>query len=187
MVIEDKTVPQTSITQVLTLDCSGDCTPLEANVPDGDNFVYQWDTSDGLICSGRDSPIVMVQSAGAYTLRTVDIRNNCESMDATFVGTDGPIADPGANQQLDCDNEVVTLDGRGSNNSETISFSWRTADSTEISTELTAEVTVPGEYTLELMDSATGCVASGRVVVTESLEAPIAEAGDAPFLSLIHI
>jgi len=183
MVIEDKTEPQTSITQVLTLDCSGDCTPLEANVPDGDHFAYQWETPDGLICSGANSPIVKVQSAGVYNLHTIDLNNNCESMDATIVGTDGPGADAGAAQQIDCNNEVVTLDGRGSDNSETISFSWRTADSTEISTELSVEVSVPGEYTLELMDSATGCMASSRVVVTESREAPIAEAGEAPIIA----
>jgi len=183
MVTEDKNEPQTAITQSLTLDCSGDCTPLEAMVPAGDHFTYRWETEDGVVCSGEDTPIAMVQSAGVYRLFTMNLTNNCESMDATIVSTDGPIADPGAPQQLDCDNEIVTLDGRGSDDNDMISFAWKAADGTVVSTEITAEVTVPGEYTLELRDAATGCNATGRVMVTESKETPIAEAGEAPIVA----
>ena len=61
-----------------------------------------------------------------------------------------------------------------------VSYSWKNETGDEISTEITAAVNEPGEYTLEIIDAATGCNASGRVAVTLDQTVPFAEAGEAP-------
>ncbi len=185
MVTIDKTEPQTSITEVLVLACQADCTPLPANVPDGDHFTYSWETTDGVLCGGEDTPTAMVQSVGVYTLIVKDLNNNCESSAASIVSDDGTgvTADPGPPRQLNCINEVVTLDGRGSSITETSVISWKTEDGTEISNEITVDVMAPGEYTLEIMDTETGCNGIGKIMVIENTEKPTAVAGDAPIVT----
>ncbi len=185
MVREDKTKPQTSISQSLILACQAECTPLSANVPDGDHYSYLWETDDGVLCGGEKTPTAMVQSVGVYKLLVKDLNNNCESTAASIVSDDGTgvSADPGPPRQIDCDKEIVTLDGRGSSITETTIISWKAEDGTEVSSEIQADIAIPGEYTLEIMDSETGCNAIGKVTVTESTTAPIAEAGEAPPVS----
>lgn len=186
MVTVNTDLPTTFLPQSFTIDCQEECSPLEATVPNGDHFTYRWEAEqDGVICSGEDTPTVMVGTGGFYRFFTLDENNNCESMDVTLVIKNGPNADAGASQQLDCDNEIVTLDGRGSDNisNETTSFAWKAEDGTVVSTELTTEVTLPGTYTLELMDASMGCSDQSTVMVIEDTKKPIADAGEAPFVS----
>ena len=185
MVSENKELPVTSITELLTLNCMSGCTPLSANVPDGDQFSFEWTTTDGLICGGENASTVMVQSIGVYTLMVTDNSNNCVGMAATIVQGDGTeiTADPGPARQIDCVTALVTLDGRGSTSTATTIFSWTNEGGEEVSDQITAEVSEPGEYTLEIEDTSTGCMASGRITVSENMEVPTAEAGDAPNLT----
>ncbi len=179
---EDKTAPQTSITEVLTLDCMSGCTALPANVPMGDNFTYEWTSEDGVFCEGENTPTALINSIGVYRILVTDLSNNCTSTAAAIVGGDGTeiFADAGPDRQIDCTADLVTLDGRGSTMGDNVSYSWKTAAGVEISTETTAAVTEAGEYTLEIMDSETGCNATGTVSVTIDETKPVAIAGAAP-------
>ena len=179
---ENKTLPSVSITEVLTLNCMSDCTPLNANVPEGDNYSYQWTSEDGIFCEGENTPTALIQSIGVYRIMVTDLSNNCQSTAAGIVGGDGTeiFADPGPDRQIDCTTDLVTLDGRGSTTGDMVSYSWKNETGDEISTEITAAVNEPGEYTLEIIDAATGCNASGRVAVTLDQTVPFAEAGEAP-------
>ncbi len=182
---EDKVEPAVSITQVLTLNCMTECTKLAANVPEGDKFTYKWTSDDGIFCGNQDEPTTLIQSIGVYRILVTDLSNNCSATAASIVGGDGTeiFADPGPSRQIDCTTDVVTLDGRGSTIGENVSYSWTTATGVEVSTEITAAVTEPGEYTLEIMDSETGCNATGRVAVTINDTLPVAMAGEAPEVS----
>jgi len=185
VVEENKTLPAVSITEVLTLNCMSGCTPLNANVPAGENFSYEWTSEDGIICEGENTPTALIQSIGVYRILVTDLSNNCESTAASIVGGDGTeiSADPGPDRQIDCNADVVTLDGRGSTTGETISYSWKNEAGNEISTEITAVVNEAGVYTLDIMDAATGCNATGRAEVTVDTTIPLAEAGEAPEVS----
>lgn len=178
----DKMAPQVSITEVLTLNCMSDCTELTANVPTGDNYTYEWTSDDGIFCEGENTPTALIKSIGVYKILVTDLSNNCTSTAAAIVGGDGTeiFADPGPDRQIDCTADLVTLDGRGSTTGDNVSYSWTTAAGVEISTEITAAVTEAGDYTLEIMDSETGCNASGRVSVTIDQVTPVAIAGEAP-------
>ena len=181
----DQMGPAVSITEVLTLTCTSDCTELTANVPEGDHYSYEWTTDDGVFCEGENSPSVLIKSIGVYKILVTDLNNNCSSTAAGIVGGDGTeiFADAGPNRQIDCTTDVVTLDGRGSTNGSTVSYSWKTEAGVEISTENMAAVNEAGEYTLEIVDSETGCNASGTVMVTLDQNNPVAEAGVAPEVS----
>ncbi len=181
----DKTLPMVSITEVLTLNCMSDCTELNANVPAGDNYAYEWTSDDGIICEGETTPTALIKSIGVYRILVTDLSNNCQSTSAGIVGGDGTeiFADAGPDRQIDCTADLVTLDGRGSTSGDMVSYSWKTEAGMEISTETTAAVNEPGEYTLEIMDAATGCNATGKVSVTVDRNLPFAEAGEAPEIS----
>ena len=179
---EDKTAPEASITEVLSLTCMSNCTALNANVPAGDNYTYEWTSEDGIFCEGENTPTALINSIGVYKILVTDLSNNCTSTAAAIVGGDGTeiFADPGPDRQLNCLADLVTLDGRGSTTGDNVSYSWKTAEGVEISTEITAAVTEAGDYTLEIMDSETGCNASGKVAVTVDETKPVAIAGAAP-------
>ncbi|MEM6320077.1 MAG: gliding motility-associated C-terminal domain-containing protein [Bacteroidota bacterium] len=176
----NKQEPESSISQILTLSCKAECTELSANVPEGDQYVYQWTTEDGVFCEGENDPTVLVKSIGVYRIEVTDLSNNCTSMTAAIVGGDGTeiIADAGPDRQIDCRADMVLLDGRGSTNNDNILFTWKTETDEVISTEITAEVTTPGEYTLEIIDTLNDCQATGLVSVMVDQDIPAAEAGE---------
>ncbi|MEM1119908.1 MAG: gliding motility-associated C-terminal domain-containing protein, partial [Bacteroidota bacterium] len=183
---EDKEKPEVRIPNSLTFGCMTDCTPLSAVVPEGDNYTYEWTTEDGVICGAIDSATTSVASIGVYRILVTNTDNNCSASAPSIVGGDGTqiFAETGPDRTIDCQDDVVTLDGRGSDTgSSTLTFSWENEAGQEISTEKTVEVNEPGEYTLKLLDTETGCDAIGTVSVTVDQAVPFAEAGEAPEVS----
>ncbi len=181
VVREDKAEPQVSIPNSITFSCMTECTPLSAVVPEGDNYTYEWTTDDGVLCGGEDSSTVMISSIGVYKIIVTNTENNCVSTTPTIIGGDGTqiFAETGPDRLIDCQNDVVTLDGRGSDTgSPTLVFSWENEAGIEISNETTVDVSEPGEYTLNVIDTETGCDAVGKVSVTIDQEKPFASAGD---------
>ena len=173
-------MPAGSITQSLSLSCSSDCSPLTANVPEGDQYLYEWISEEGLVCGGENSPTAMIGAIGLYKFIVIDTLNNCADTSSTIVSADATaiIADPGPTRQIGCNNATVTLDGKGSTSNENTIFSWTNEAKEVVSTETTAEVSESGEYTLTVIDTLEGCIAIGRVAVTINTEMPIANAGD---------
>jgi len=183
VVREDKEEPRVSIPNTITFGCNTECTPLSAIVPEGDNYLYEWTTDDGVLCGGEDSSTVMISAIGVYRIKVTNTENNCVSSTPSIIGGDGTqiSAETGPDRLIDCQNEIVTLDGRGSDTgSPTLVFSWENEAGVEISTETTAEVSDPGVYTLKVVDTETGCDAIGQVSVTVDQEMPTANAGAAP-------
>ncbi|RMG84841.1 MAG: PKD domain-containing protein [Bacteroidetes bacterium] len=93
---------------------------------------------------------------------------------------DQPIADAGPTMLIDCDNPEVPLDGTNSSQGSNYIYTWTTVDGNIVSgaNTLTPTVDAPGEYCLEVMNSAgENCTVSDCVQIFENTLAPTADAG----------
>ncbi|MEY3367691.1 MAG: hypothetical protein RI973_846 [Bacteroidota bacterium] len=116
-------------------------------------------------------------SPGTYTfVYTVEGSPPCED-DESFVTidvADVPVADAGANQELNCDVSSVTLGGAGTTSGAI--YLW-TGGALDDPTAQNPVVTIPGTYTLTVSNAA-GCSSTDQITVTQSITSPV------PFVSV---
>ncbi len=171
------TLPPNAIIQFTgSLDCTGG---VELSTVIEPNTTVSWEDPEGTITLG--SPIEAL-TEGTYILYVVNNINGCDNFSTIEIedNTAYPIANAGEDQELDCTNPSVTLDGSGSQMGPTITLTWSTLDGVidGPTDQPTATATAPGTYTLTTLDTDNGCTENDIVVVTEDTSAPVAEAGD---------
>lgn len=112
------------------------------------------------------------QAPGTYTFRYfIDATAPCADVEATatVVINPLPVADAGADQELDCTVAEVPLGGP--NTSTGMTYIW--TDGSGIPTSLPAspmvDVTKPATYTLTVTNPATGCSATDQVTVISTV------------------
>ncbi|RMG80826.1 MAG: PKD domain-containing protein, partial [Bacteroidetes bacterium] len=137
----------------------------------GNEFSYEWTTSDGNIVSGENTLMPDVDAAGNYTLVVTNDQNGCTASVSVVVeeNTTPPVVqieDPNA---VGCAQTTQTLDATGSSGGGTLSANWTTSDGNIVSGEntLTPTVDAAGTYTLTLTDDSNGCTAESSVTVEE--------------------
>ncbi|MEQ1746820.1 MAG: PKD domain-containing protein, partial [Saprospiraceae bacterium] len=148
----------------------------------GPNITYQWDTPDGNIVSGGTTLNPVVNAAGQYTLTvtfdnglvvctktaTVNVIQNPNQL-LTWINTPLP---------LGCGNPTVQLFGFSSQPGFS-TYQWTAGPGgnfTSGTTNPTATVNQPGEYTLLVTNTLTGCTAEASVQVITATNPPIANA-----------
>ncbi len=145
----------------------------------GPTIVYQWSTGDGNIVSGENTLTPEIDAAGTYTIVVIDGLTTCESHDQVIIDedTEAPDADAGDEEIVDCNNEIVELNGSGSSGNN-IAYLWETDDGNIISGEntLTPEVDEAGTYTLTVTNEDNGCESDSSTVVTADFAIPDASA-----------
>ncbi len=141
----------------------------------GNTITYQWTTQDGGIVSEANTLMPTVNRPGLYILRVTNQRNGCSNTDTVQVTQDitPPLANAGQDREIDCLNPSVRIDGTGSSNGAGVRYEWtRNGESSLVSTDLSFEVTIPGTYTLRVINLQNGCSASDVMVVSENSERP---------------
>ena len=129
---------------------------------------YRYDIGNGRSSSNVFSDL----SSGTYEISVTD-RNDCENIIIVVVPEiDGPDAHAGADQSMDCSTTDLTLSGSGSSGQHT--YLWTTSDGVISGPidELTTEVTAPGTYVLQVMDTLTECIGLDTVVVQDNMIYP---------------
>ncbi|MDX1684713.1 MAG: gliding motility-associated C-terminal domain-containing protein [Saprospiraceae bacterium] len=132
---------------------------------------YNWEGPGGRNYSGQN-PIV--GEPGTYIL-TVTFAKGCTATDRVEVTRDTqlPVADPGANQELTCVVDSVTLGGSSTSTGPNILYEWRDVNNNIISDQLQITVGLPGTYCLQAIDTLLECESAVNcVTVTENREAP---------------
>ncbi len=121
---------------------------------------------------------IEVSVAGTYTLIITDSANGCTASSQVEVQVDGDLPNPIATNDgiLDCNNQLVILDGASSTGIGVLSFEWFDPSNQSISIVETAEATTSGTYTLIISDDANGCTAQTTVNVEENVDFPLAVA-----------
>jgi hypothetical protein len=173
-------IPEAFISNSLTFGCESDCLELMATAQEGEQFVYQWITDEGLICEGENETSALIGAQGLYKFIITNTENNCSDTSSTFVSgsPDAIIADAGPARQLDCNTSSVILNGGGSTLGDNISYEWITEDGMVVSNEITAEVDQPGQYQLEVTDTEKGCSGVSNITVSFNADLPEVNAGE---------
>jgi hypothetical protein len=144
-------------------------------------YFYQWTTQNGNIIAGANGLSPVINAGGTYTLLVSNTFNGCTSSAQAVVTTNTQppvvaIASPGV---IGCTQPTVVLNGSGSATGPTIQYEWTTPNGNILSgtSTNTATVNAAGNYTLHVLNTATGCSATQTVQVSDNTVLPIAEAG----------
>lgn len=174
-------LPAASIASAAELNCSTAEVQLDASGSEtGTNITYAWSTSDGNIVSGETGLTPIVDAAGTYTLTVSNAGNGCVSTAEIQVqeNVDLPLADAGIGGELNCDTDLITLSATSSD-AANVHYEWTDASGTVLSNELELDVDQLGIYTFTVINLSNGCSNQSSTEVTEDLNAPVADAGNA--------
>ncbi|MBR9920207.1 MAG: hypothetical protein GYB31_05150 [Bacteroidetes bacterium] len=152
----------------------------------GPEYSYDWTTNDGNIVSGETTLNPMVDAPGTYTLQVMDASNGCDNTISVTVGLDDtpPIVDAGPPAEINCANPTITLDGTGSQSGPNITYNWSTNDGQIVggSNTETPTVSEPGTYSITVINTNNGCIATDEVVVTEDVDLPFVQIAPADLI-----
>ncbi len=186
-VTEDQDPPDAIALVDNDLGCGGGTVTIDGSLSSfGDEFTYQWTTSNGNIVSGATEQSPVVDVAGEYTLLVTNTENGCTDQTTVTVGggVNNVMADIAAPGTLDCQISALQLDASSSMPDNGVIYTWSTMDGQidGSNTGLLVDVSAPGTYTLIIEDLDNGCADTTSVVVMEDITPPVAEAGTAmPF------
>ena len=147
------------------IDCnSGETDVVLSNIL-ATNPSYSWTGPNEFMATTQD--LAGVTDPGEYTVIVTDGNNGCTFMTTATV-TENSLTPPAAidpAEMLDCDTEVIQLNGQAAGN---LSFSWDGPGIISGGNTLTPTVDQPGEYILTVRDPANGCATVESVTVTEN-------------------
>jgi gliding motility-associated-like protein len=164
---------------VLDYDCN---TPDTVNVEvslandsllEGTNLVYEW--SLGVAFDG-DVSTVGILEPGVYSLMVTDTVSGCVGENEIVVNDirEFPnIEFADESPSLTCTASTIALDASGSTFlPDTTVYSWMDIDGMELGTDLTLEVTTPGQYQFMVTNTITGCSTLDTLTVSENTNPP---------------
>lgn len=133
--------------------------------PDTVLYDFSWTViSGGPIVSPSETTLSPEAGAGVYQLSVTNPNNSCTTLDTFIVQANNlpPIADAGEDFTITCNNSSYILTANGSTLGDSISVIWTgPAGDTIPSNDL--EVSTPGIYTLEILNTNTGCSATDQM------------------------
>lgn len=177
---ENKNIPTAEAGPPSTLTCTATTATLSGSGSTGPNYSYIWTTTDGNIVSGEKTLTPTVNTAGTYTLQIVDNQNGCTVTDFVLVQKDAnvPTAKIQPPATLDCLTPSVQLEALGTSQGANITFTWTAAGGGHFlsgQTSLNPVVDAPGQYILEVVNTASNCTVSTTVTVAENRALPLAQ------------
>ncbi len=189
VIIEENYVTPNPIAEVDgILDCTNSEVLLSGMGSTGQgNLIFEWQNPNG--DSIANTPEINVSESGIYTLVIVDSENGCTAETPVTVeeNPDLPqilIATPDI---LSCNIDQVILDASASNSgADSLTFSWLDNSGMMISDSSITEVSTPGVYMLEVINTENGCLSSQSVEVLADLLAPSADAGNSATLTCLE-
>jgi gliding motility-associated-like protein len=147
----------------------------------GNNFTYQWTSTNGNIVNGETSLNPAVNAPGFYEILVTNTTNGCTATDQVQITEDDdlPVVNAGTAQPITCLVSEVTLNGSGSASGPNFTYQWSTNLGNIVSGGTTTNpvVNAPGTYVLTVTNTATNCTNLGSVVVQAQTAPPAAEAG----------
>ncbi|MFK8009790.1 MAG: gliding motility-associated C-terminal domain-containing protein [Saprospiraceae bacterium] len=155
----------------------------------GTDFVYSWSTNDGNIVTMFGDDSILVDQSGFYILEITNNVNGCVTIDSieVFQDNDLPIANAGIDVEINCYNNVFTLDGSGSSIGNNFTYHWTTSNGNIISGDSTLNPLIDsiGTYVLEVTDTMNGCFAQSSILVSGDFTAPTANTGISDILTCV--
>ncbi len=124
---------------------------------------YEWS-------NGENSPVQTVDQTGTYILTATNTALGCSTADTVevTVNTTLPVAEAGPDLELTCANPSLTANAGNSSQGEEYTYQWTTTDGHIMSgaNTLTPELSAPGTYQLEIINTTNGCSSEDELIVT---------------------
>lgn len=163
LVLEDERLPQLQAGPDTLVSCRQDRVRLSADFStESGTAQWLWQTADGLILSGADSPQPQVGEPGVYLVQLTDPLNGCTAVDSVLVA-DGrlfPQAQIDASPLLlSCAVDSLLLDATptASGSGAGVSYEWRRGAFNVLGTGPQQWVAEIGSYQLFVTDLQSGC------------------------------
>lgn len=175
-------VPQVVLSVLDTLDCATETVTIDARgTASGNQYIYQWFDETQQPIAGANGLSLSASIAQLYVLEVLDTLTGCDNSEAIEVAEDltYPLAEAGPQQLLTCDVPSIILDGSNSQGGGQITYTWSSDlfGGGSIGSEITATITEPGWYFLEVRDRLNDCSNIDSVFVDQNIVAPLAVAG----------
>ncbi len=176
-VIQDEDIPSANIAPANILNCDVQMITLQGSASSGgNNFDYEWQTSNGNFTGGTNTLSPSVDAPGTYIIQVTDLNNDCQAIASIEVLQDTlpPNVDAGADQQLNCFNPSLSLNGNASDQGADYVYKWTSDDGNILTGSNTTqpEIDEIGTYVLELTNTQNGCTSIDSVLVTADFEEP---------------
>ncbi len=150
------------------------------------NFSFNWSTTNGTFVGGTNGQNATAGSPGVYQVTVMNLSNGCTGTATVQVTQDAsiPVIQLTSSGNIDCVDTQVQLNGNGSSQSPTITYTWTSPDGNFYSGQntLTPIVDAAGTYTLTLFDSSNQCENESSVTVTVDNLPPIIIMPSSPML-----
>ena len=175
------------------IDCNNDSVILSAaGSSSGADITYQWEALTGNLCGGETTDMACADLGGIYRL-TVSRTYPNGAIFTTFCDVsvednrDLPDVEAGLDDDLNCTDLTLELNGTGSATGTDIIYLWTTDDGSILNgaATLSPEVDAVGTYELTVTDTVTGCSSIDEVAVGQDITLPDAEAGIDQILTCI--
>lgn len=174
-VTQSNDVPTASAVSNQPITCSLTQVQLDGTQSSqGPDFAYVWNTVDGVIISGGDTPTPTVGSIGTYQLIVLDLTNGCSSTSNVTVTNDitPPDVEAGNGVQITCANPTLSLNGAGSSTGPNFIYQWTGPGAIIGDDSLTPTINSSGDFTLVVTNILNGCSDNDVVTVTSDMTPP---------------
>ncbi len=177
--------PNCAATVTDVLDCNTDTVALNAfGSSQGTDISYFWTALTGNLCGGETTEMACADQSGIYRL-TVSRTYPNGAVFSTFCDVDVvdnsfvPVADAGPDDDLNCIDNTLILDGTNSEPGAGIVYFWSTSNGNILNGETTTspEIDAVGIYEILVTDTITGCFSIDSAEIGLDLNFPDADAG----------
>jgi len=143
----------------------------------GNNFQYQWATTNGNIVNGATGAAPLVDQAGTYTLLITNANNGCTAAASVTVTQDtaSPAVVVQAPAVLTCYLPAQTLQATNFSLPGNFTYQWSLAGAGNIisgASSLTPTISAGGLYNLLVTNTQNGCTASQFIAVDSNIATP---------------
>lgn len=159
------------------ITCFAPTLPLGVNVTSGANLQYQWTaTGGGNIIGNAAQQNITVNQGGIYNVTITNAVNGCSTASSATITSNNtyPTANATASGIIDCNNPNATLDGTSSSQGADFSYNWTGPSGFNNNSSLQPTVTAGGAYTINITNTANGCISSKTIIVNEDKILPVA-------------
>lgn len=180
-VVENREKPLIGFGSTFPLTCLATTEHLLAVVLVGQGqALLTWNTTDGHILSGENTPSPLIDAPGFYQLQATDPANGCMAqgsvqVTADTLAPDFSLASPAV---LTCAEDTLTLSAIFSNPSPFYFFTWTASAGGQLAGDTqdqAALATAAGNYQLSVLDGVNGCSAERSLSLTEDKTAPVVD------------
>ena len=151
----------------------------------GSDYQVSWVPLDNQVNALQlttDAYLVKVNKPGNYSLDIKDKRNGCVGSTKINIpdSTQRPLVNLVTPQPLACPGKFTLIDTKGTSSGASFKYLWKTLtgkDTVTNNTELNGQVKQVGTYTLDIVNSFSGCTSKDTVVFILDPALPLANAG----------